>query len=176
MFRVRSACTAFPLKGNVIQTAEREGLLEGRFFMPNMKEMHTFIYTSDSTFRSMTNWVTSLINHVLLWKHLCCCGCPVHAPTWLFSRTWVNTSCHPAARSGGRPVWLFPQSPWKKGRVADRKNVPSHWGSPLLIASNPHSSTTTPSKTSTHWTHQVISWGLKYLLGKYLSWLSDLTS
>lgn len=66
MFRVRSACTAFPLKGNVIQTAEREGLLEGRFFMLHMKEMHTFIYTSDLTFRSMTNWVTSLINHAHL--------------------------------------------------------------------------------------------------------------
>lgn len=31
-------------------------------------------------------------------------------------------------------------------------------------------------QTSTHWTHQVISWGLKYLLGKYLAWLSDPTS
>lgn len=142
MFRVRSACTAFPLKGNVIQTAEREGLLEGRFFMLHMKEMHTFIYTSDLTFRSMTNWVTSLINHTHLLAGgfsgcVSTCRCPMHAPTWLFSRTWVNTSRHPAARSGGRPVWLFPQSPWKKGRVADRKNVPSQWGNPLLIASNP---------------------------------------
>lgn len=41
MFRVSSACTAFSLKGNVIQAAERVGLLEGRFFMPKMKETHT---------------------------------------------------------------------------------------------------------------------------------------
>lgn len=33
-----------------------------------------------------------------------------------------------------------------------------------------------PLQTSTHQTHQVISWGLKYLLGKYLAWLSDPTS
>lgn len=41
MFRVSSACTAFSLKGNVIQTAERVGLLEGRFFMLKMKVTHT---------------------------------------------------------------------------------------------------------------------------------------
>lgn len=31
-------------------------------------------------------------------------------------------------------------------------------------------------QTSPHWTHQVISWGLKYLLGKYLAQLTDPTS
>lgn len=41
MFRVSSACTAFSLKGNVIQARERAGFLEGRFFMPKMKETHT---------------------------------------------------------------------------------------------------------------------------------------
>lgn len=41
MFRASCACTAFSLKGNVIHTAERVGLLEGRFFMAKMKETHT---------------------------------------------------------------------------------------------------------------------------------------
>lgn len=33
-----------------------------------------------------------------------------------------------------------------------------------------------PLQTSTRWTHQVISWGLKYLLCKYLAQLTDPTS
>lgn len=111
-------------------------------------------------------------------KHLNGCGCHMRAPTWPFCRAWVRASCHPAAHSGGRPVWLFPQSPWckkkkKKGRVTDRKNVPGHHSSnpPLTQPSTPPQ-----PQTSIHWTHQVISWGLKYLLGKYLPWLSDPTS
>lgn len=103
------------------------------------------------------------------------CACHMHAPTWTFCKAWVNTSCHPAAHSGGRPVWLFPQSPRKKGRVTDRKNVPGHHDSPPHVAFSPPHPTPQP-QTSTHWTHQVISWGLKYLLGKYLPWLSDPTS
>lgn len=136
-----------------------------------------FIYISNFTFRSVTNGVMSLINCIywsmrVLWvcEYLHGCGRHMHAPTWPFCRTWVNVSRHPAARSRDRPVWLFPQSPWKKGRVTDRKNVPGHRGSPT------QATLTHPQpQTSTHWTHQVISWGLKYLLCKYLPWLSDPT-
>lgn len=152
--------------------------------MQKMKESCTFtmfIYTSDLTFRSMTNWIISTVNyrHLLggvgwICKNQHGCRCHMHAPTWPFCRARVNASCHPVAHSGGRTVWLFPQSPWKKGRVTDRKNVPGHHGSALHSPQPPPSNP--KPKTSTHWTHQVISWGLKYLLGKYLPWLSDPTS
>lgn len=177
-FGVSGACTAFPLKGNVIQSAEREGLLEGRRFMLNMKEVHNlkmFIYTSDLMFGSMTKWLISLDNlwHFLLGVHEHLCGCgSVHAPTWLSCRTWVNTSCHPETHSGGRTVWRFPQSlqkkracHWQEECARPPRQAPPHR---LQLPPNP--------QTSIHWTHQVISWGLKYLLGKYLPWLSDPTS
>lgn len=138
-----------------------------------------FIYISDFTLRSVTNGVIQyllLITAICSWEFSWICGCHMYAPTWPFCRAWVNTSRHSAARSGGRPVWLLPQSPLKKkkeGRVTDRKNVPGHRRRPLSYSPrHPHPH----PQTSTHWTHQVISWGLKYLLGKYLAWLSDPTS
>lgn len=80
----------------------------------------------------------------------------------------VNTSRHAAAHSGGRPVWLFPQSPWKKRACPWQEECARPPQKPPSYPPQP--------QTSTHWTHQVISWGLKYLLGKYLPWLSDPTS
>lgn len=90
MFRVSSACTAFSLKGNVIQASERVGLLEGTFFMPKMKETHTHdvhlylrfhIDISDKWHHTV-----SLINYSL-WEFSWICknqrgrGCHMHACT-----------------------------------------------------------------------------------------------
>lgn len=89
----------------------------------------------------MESYLLLIKNHLFmgvqvdLYQHGC--ACHMHAPTWTFCKAWVNTSCHPAAHSGGRPVWLFPQSPRKKGRVTDRKNVPGHHDSPPHVAFSP---------------------------------------
>lgn len=75
------------------------------------------------------------------------------------------------------PHRLFPQSPEKTRCVHDTRqeghdnynnNPPPTF--PQAQAPPP------PLQTSTRWTHQVISWGLKYLLCKYLSQLTDPTS
>lgn len=88
------------------------------------------------------------------------------------------------ASPGGWPVQLFPHSPLehkvcprqeecgRKAMTTTSTTPTPHLTPPLpsIRPSRPH------PQTSTDRTHQVISWGLKYLLGKYLAQLTDPTS
>lgn len=81
-----------------------------------------------------------------------------------------HMTCHrrpPFSRSHQRSpcCWLLPQSSSREG---EREGV--------SLRGRMYQATATDPRVSTHQTHQVISWGLKYLLGKYLACLSDPTS
>lgn len=66
-------------------------------------------------------------------------------------------------RSRGRPVVDSSHSP-----LGEREGV--------SLQGRMYQATAADPQASAHQTHQVISWGLKYLLGKYLACLSDPTS
>lgn len=70
---------------------------------------------------------------------------------------------HSATRARGRPV-------------VDSSHSPPREKEGVSLQGRMYQATAADPQTSTHQTHQVISWGLKYLLGKYLACLSDPTS
>lgn len=119
-----------------------------------------FIYTSDFTFRLMTNGVIPLFNyrHLLMgdgWicKHLHGCRCHTSHPRGLSTG---RKSTPPATQQLTPEVTLLDSSHNPLGK----KGVSEECGRPLrqpLI-------TLHPQTHSTHWTHQVISWELRYLL------------
>lgn len=104
-FSASSAYTAFPVKGNVIQSAEGgRRLLEGTFFMVGMKEsdaLTMIIYTSDLTLCSVTSHFI-FITHVCSWVQGVGGGGGVHprglsaGPELVSSHNplWKKRACH----------------------------------------------------------------------------------
>lgn len=88
-----------------------------------------------------------------------------HASTWPPNKDLI----HRLLPSTGSPCLTLPTIPLEIRA--------SHWqkecARPPWQPPPPRNSQPPRAQISTHWTHQVISWGLKYLLGKYLLWLSD---
>lgn len=97
-------------------------------------------------------------------------GCHMSVPTRPFPSRPESTppAIHPLAPEV-TPL-LTPPTVLQKKRACHREEECTR----PPQRTSPHRSL--PPQTSTHQTHQVISWGLKYLLGKYLAWLSDPTS
>lgn len=129
-----------------------------------------FIYISNFTFRSVTNGVIPVINYRLHCSWGLRWVCRYQHGTHVAFLQDLSKRLTPE-------VALFDSSHNPLGKKG--VSLTGRMCQATAAAPPPHTHTALPrppTQTSTHWTHQVISWGLKYLLGKYLPWLSDPTS